>query len=185
MRKIELKIIALANSESTDGKFVLILEERDGLRRLPIIIGTLEAQAIAIALQEVPTSRPQTHDLFKNTLEQADVSIKEVQVSEVQDQVFHAKLIGTKADGSPFEVDARSSDAIALAVRYQCPIYTTEAVLQENGITQENPAAIFVNTEGDLSRYSLKELQQMLQQVLAQEDYERASKLRDAIKKRG
>ncbi len=181
MKKIELNIIALANSESSKGNFALILEEQKGFRRLPIIIGSFEAQAIAVSLEKMQPSRPLTHDLFKNTLDLSGVSISEVIISELLDGVFYATLLGTKADGSPLQVDARSSDAIALAVRYGCPIFTTEAVMEEAGVVFDSPSKAFSNKRGDLSDYSLEELEQLLVQVLAKEDYESASKIRDAI----
>ena len=124
MKKLELNIIALANSESSKGNYSLILEESKGFRRLPIVIGAFEAQAIAISLERMQPNRPLTHDLFKNTLELSGVVLTEIIISELKGGVFYAKLMGKKADGTPLEVDARSSDAIAMAVRFGCPIYT-------------------------------------------------------------
>lgn len=184
MKKIELNIIALANSESSKGNYALILEEQDGFRRLPIIIGSFEAQAIAVALEKMQPNRPLTHDLFKNTLEASNISISEVIISRLEDGVFHATLVGAKSDGSTLEVDARSSDAIALAVRFGCPIFTTEAILGEAGTVLDSPSKSFTNKRGSLSDYSLEELEQLLTQVLAKEDYESASKIRDAIDKK-
>ncbi|MEM9917427.1 MAG: bifunctional nuclease family protein [Bacteroidota bacterium] len=181
MEKIELNIIALANSETQKGNYALILEEQKGFRRLPIIIGPFEAQAIAVALERMQPNRPLTHDLFKNTLEIAGVNITEVLISDLVDGVFFAKLIGTKSDGTPLEVDARSSDAIAMAIRFTCPIYTTEEIMKSAGIVLDSPSKAFTNKRGKLSDYSLKELKQLLEQVLAKEDYESASKIRDAI----
>ena len=186
MDKIELNIIALANSESQKGNFALILEEQKGFRRLPIIIGPFEAQAIAVSLERMQTNRPLTHDLFKNTLEAAGISLTEVVLSELVDGVFHAILICKKADGSNLEVDARSSDAIAMAVRFGCPIFTTEAIMKEAGVVLESPSKAFTNKRGSLSDYSMEELTQLLEQVLAKEDYESAAKIRNAMeKKRG
>lgn len=184
MEKIELNIVALANSESSKGNFALVLEEANGSRRLPIIVGMFEAQAIAIALENMQPKRPLTHDLFKTTLETCGVVIEEVLISQLSDNVFHAKMIGKKADGSHLEVDARSSDAIAMAVRFGCPIFTTEDVLIRGAVEQLPPGKSFSNKRGQLSDYSLEELQQMLQQVLDKEDYESASKIRDAIDKK-
>lgn len=185
MKKIELNIIALANSESSKGNFTLILEEQKGFRRLPIIIGGFEAQAIAISLEKMQPNRPLTHDLFKNTLNEASIQLKEVCISELVGGVFHAILIGIKADGTPFQVDARSSDAIAMAVRFGCPIFTTETIMQEAGVILDNSSKAFTNKRGNLADYSLEELEQLLLQVLAKEDYESASKIRDAIAKKG
>ncbi|HFC00223.1 MAG TPA: bifunctional nuclease family protein [Phaeodactylibacter sp.] len=184
MNKIELNIIALAKSESSKGNFVLILEEQKGFRRLPIIIGSFEAQAIAVSLEKMQPNRPLTHDLFKSTLDVSGVAIKEVAISKIVDGVFHAKLVGTKEDGSDFTVDARSSDAIAMAVRFGCPIFTTEKIMKEAGVVLDNPSKAFTNKRGSLSEYSLRELEQLLKQVLAKEDYESASRIRDAIDKK-
>ncbi|MEL6945252.1 MAG: bifunctional nuclease family protein, partial [Bacteroidota bacterium] len=126
MKEIELNIIALANAESSPGNYALILEEHKGFRRLPIIIGAFEAQAIAVSLERMQPNRPLTHDLFKNTLDEAGISIHKVLISALKEGVFHALIIGVKANGTLLEVDARTSDAIALAVRYGCPIFTTE-----------------------------------------------------------
>lgn len=182
MKKVELNIIALANSESSKGNYALILEEQNGFRRLPIIIGSFEAQAIAVSLEKMEPNRPLTHDLFKNTLDASGISISEIIISELVDGIFHATLIGKKADGSPLEVDARSSDAIALAVRFGCPIFTTEAIMETAGVVLDSPSKAFTNKRGKLSDYSLEELEQLLAQVLAKEDYESASKIRDAMK---
>ena len=182
MKKIELNIIAMANSESSKGNYVLILEEHNSFRRLPIIIGGFEAQAIAIFLEKMQPNRPMTHDLFKNTLDLSGITIAEVIISDLEGGIFRARLIGKKADGSPLEVDARSSDAIALAVRFGCPIFTTEAIMEEAGVVLDSPSKAFTNKRGKLSDYSLEELEQLLAQVLAKEDYESASKIRDVLK---
>ena len=184
MKKIELNIIALANSASSKGNFALILEEHNGFRRLPIIIGSFEAQAIAVSLEKMQPNRPLTHDLFKNTLQEAGIVITEVMISKLVDGVFHATLIGKKADGSALQVDARSSDAIAMAIRFGCPIFTTESIMQKAGIILDNPSKAFTNKRGSLTEYSLKELEQLLKQVLAKEDYESATKIRDAIEQK-
>ncbi len=184
MNKIELNIIALANSESSKGNYSLILEEQKGFRRLPITIGPFEAQAIAIYLEKMQPNRPLTHDLFKNTLEVSGIHLTEVLISELKNGTFYAKLIGKKQNGSRLEVDARSSDAIAMAVRFGCPIFTTEEIMQSAGIILDSPSKAFTNKRGSLSEYSLKELEQLLRQVLAKEDYESASKIRDAIEKK-
>lgn len=182
MKKIELNIIALANSESSKGNYALILEEQHGNRRIPIIIGSFEAQAIAVSLEKMQPNRPLTHDLFKNTLDAAGVGVHEVLISDLKDGIFHAKLIGKLADGSLLEVDARASDAIALAVRYGCPIYTSQKIISEAGIVLDSPSKAFANKRGKFSDYSLQELEELLAQVLAKEDYESASKIRDAMK---
>lgn len=183
-KKIELHIIALAQSESSQGNYVIILEEEKGFRRLPITIGAFEAQAIAVALEKIETQRPLTHDLFKDTLTKAGIRIQSVYIQDLTGGVFHATLIGKKADGSKLEVDARSSDAIAMAVRFSCSIYTTEAVMEEAGIPIENKDTAITQYLDRMADYSLEELERLLTQVIAQEDYEQASKIRDAIAER-
>lgn len=184
MKKVELNIIALSNSESRKGNFALILEENNGFRRLPIIIGPFEAQAIAIAIERMKPNRPLTHDLFKNTLVEAGVVITEVIISDLVDGVFHSKLIGLKADGSPLKIDARTSDAIAMAVRFECPIHTTEKIMDEAAIVLDSPSKAFTNKRGSLVEYSLEELERLLAKVLEKEDYQSAIKIREAIKKK-
>ncbi|MEO0341754.1 MAG: bifunctional nuclease family protein [Bacteroidota bacterium] len=183
-KKIELHIIALAQSESSQGNYVIILEEEKGFRRLPITIGAFEAQAIAVALEKIETQRPLTHDLFKDTLTKAGIRIQSVYIQDLTGGVFHATLIGKKADGSKLEVDARSSDAIAMAVRFSCSIYTTEEVMEEAGIPIENKDTAITQYLDRMADYSLEELERLLTQVIAQEDYEQASKIRDAIAER-
>ena len=184
MKKIELNIIALSNSESQPGNYALVLEEQDGFRRLPLIIGTFEAQAIAISLERLQTNRPMTHDLFKNTLEALSFSLKEVIISDLDDGIFHAKLIGHDKENTIHEIDARSSDAIALAVRFGCPIYTTEKIMNAAGLVLDSPSKSFSTKRGSLAEYSKGELEQLLKQVLDKEDYESAAKIRDAIEKK-
>ncbi len=184
MNKIELNIIALADSQSSSGNFVIILEELLGFRRLPIIIGAFEAQAIAVSLEQMKPNRPLTHDLFKHTLDVGKMSLTEVIITELLGGVFHAKLVGLNQDKTRWEVDSRSSDAIAMAVRYGCPIYTFESVMKEAGVVLDSPSQAFTNKRGSLHDYSLEELQQLLHQVLAKEDYESASRIRDAISKK-
>ncbi len=184
MQKVEMNIIALANSESSKGNFALILEEARGPRRLPIIIGIFEAQAIAISLEKMQPARPLTHDLFKTALESCGAALSEILISDMQDKVFHAKMICKKSDGSLLELDARSSDAVAMAVRFGCPIYATEEVLSKAAVVQVPASKSFTNKRGQLSDYTLEELHALLQQVLEKEDYESASKIRDAIDKK-
>ncbi|RMG32064.1 MAG: bifunctional nuclease family protein [Bacteroidetes bacterium] len=184
MKKIELNIIALASSESHKGNYALILEEAKGFRRLPIIIGPFEAQAIAVSLERMRPGRPLTHDLFKNTLEALGARLEEVLIHQLEGNVFHATLIGKKEGGHLLEIDARCSDAIALAVRFECPIFTTEAIMQQASIILDSPSQAFTNKRGSLADYSLEELEQLLKQVLAKEDYESAAKIRKAIEEK-
>ena len=181
MKKVELNIIALAKSESQPGNYALVLEEQDGFRRLPIIIGPFEAQAIALALEGMKPNRPMTHDLFKNTLDLAGIKLSEIQISQLKEGTFHATLIGKLEDGRPLIVDARASDAISMAVRFSCPIFTTEAIMDMAAIVLDSPSKAFTNKRGKLSDYTMEELERLLKKVLDKEDYESASKIRDAI----
>ena len=182
MKKVELNIIALANSESSKGNFVLVLEEHNGLRRIPITVGSYEAQAIAVPLEKMQPTRPLTHDLLKNTIDSCNIRIEEILIGIMDNGIFNAVIVGKKPDKSNLEIDARASDAIALAVRIGCPIYTTEAVLKATGIVMDQPSKAFLNKRGQLEDYSRQELEKLLRQVLAKEDYESASKIRDALK---
>lgn len=184
MKKVELNIIALANSQSSAGNFVLILEEKDGFRRLPIIIGSGEAQAIAIHLEQLQPDRPLTHDLYKNTLLALEATIAEVQITNLIENTFHAVLICKKADDTILQLDARPSDAVAIAIRFNCPIFTTTALMQQASTSVTNPNKVFMHQGKALTDYSLTELHQLLKQVLAEEDYKRASQIRDAIKEK-
>lgn len=181
MKKVELNIIALTHSESHRDQYVLILKEQNGLRRMSLIIGEFEAQAIAIAVEQIPLKRPATHDLFQQTIATANLTIHEVFIDQLVEQIFHAKLIGRKADGSDFQIDARPSDAIAIAVRLDCPIFISETILAKVGVLWERPNKVFTSHHKDFSDYSREELQQLLRQVLEKEDYESASQIRDAL----
>ena len=184
MKKIELNIVALAKAESSAGNYVLVLEEQNGTRRVPLIIGAFEAQAIAVALEKIETERPTTHQLFKKTLVSAGILLQEIVIYDLQNETFYAKLVGKKADESPLEVDSRSSDAIALSIYFGCSIFIAEKILQQVGIISEKAGKHFPKNLKNLSEYSLAELQVLLKDVLKKEDYENASKIRDAIKKK-
>ncbi|MEM7374812.1 MAG: bifunctional nuclease family protein [Bacteroidota bacterium] len=195
MPKVELNIIALANSESSPGNYVIILEEATGNRRLPIVIGGFEAQAIAVALEKMKPRRPLTHDLFKHTLTELGASLKEVVIHGLIDGVFHAYLLCETSDGQLMEIDCRSSDAIALAVRFSCPIFTEESVMDEVGILNEESdpssssgplksSASSSQSSASFKDQSLSELETLLESLLSKEDYEQAAKVRDEIEKR-
>ena len=187
MRKVELKIVALANSEAQPNSFVVVLKEESGDRRLPVVIGAFEAQAIALALEKIPTNRPMTHDLFKNTLTTMGISLKEIVISNLQGGVFYATLICQKNDGTTFGLDSRTSDAIELAVRFECPIYAREFIMNEAGIVIDKSSsaeAALPEKKKELSTYSDPELGQLLEDALAQEDFERAARIRDEIQRR-
>jgi bifunctional DNase/RNase len=197
MKKIELRIVALSHSVSQSNNYAVVLGEMIGLRRIPIVIGSFEAQAIAVAMEKMTPNRPLTHDLFKQTLEAFKVELKEVIINNLLDGIFYARLI-CEREGEVIELDSRTSDAIALAVRYQCPIYTYEFILDtagveldesiQNDLEEENEDEIDVkpgkDKQSSLSTYSLESLQNMLLQVLEEENYEKAATIRDEIDKR-
>ena len=203
MKKIRLDIIGLSYSQTQSGAYALILNESKGKRRLPIIIGGFEAQAIAIEMENMKPSRPLTHDLFKNFADTFEIQLKEVIVYNLVEGIFYAKLVCSR-DNNEVEIDARTSDAIALAVRFNCPIYTYEFILNSAGIIMEEEAskgevtapgtpveakkevkaAANPKEEEDYKKKNLEELKEALQKALDREDYERASKIRDEINRR-
>ena len=183
MDKKELNIIALSKSKSSKGNFVLVLEENKGFRRIPIVIGAFEAQAIAIALEDMKTERPLTHDLTLTLIEKGEFQLTEVIISAYQNEIFFAQLILKK--GKDIEkIDCRSSDAIALAVRKPCPIFTYEQILQETGLVLDSPGKSFGEKRRSLEKYSLDELNMLLERVLAKEDYESAKKIQEIIERK-
>ncbi|MFN0200076.1 MAG: bifunctional nuclease domain-containing protein [Bacteroidia bacterium] len=193
VEKRRLQIAALSSSESSIGHFALVLEEVNGNRRLPIIIGPPEAQAIALEMEHLRPQRPMTHDLMFNICFQFDLRLKEVVITDLLEGVFYAKLMFEHHDIAE-EIDSRPSDAIALAVRFNVPIYTVEKVLQEAGIEiqgeteneeHETSAAVSV-AEPEKSKSlseQVAELNEKLEDALKSEDYELAARLRDTIKK--
>lgn len=192
MKKIKLEIIALSYSQTQSGAYALVLGEAGGKRRLPIIIGGFEAQAIAIQLENMTPSRPLTHDLFKTFAQTFSIQINEVLIYRIVEGVFYAKLVAER-DGITEEIDARTSDAIALALRFDCPISTFENILSSYGILlDEEPERLETGSteasesvpEAEFSKHSVEELKQMLEQALEDEDYEKASRLRDEMNKR-
>ncbi len=197
MQKVRLEIQGIAYSQTQSGSYVLTLIEAAGNRKLPIVIGGFEAQAIAVELEKMIPNRPLTHDLFKSFCISYDVTIKEVLIYKFEEGVFYAKLICDK-DGVHTEIDSRTSDAIAVGVRFNSPIYTFSNVLEDAGITQDQEDAFesdalvsqddddfdIEETVNDYSSSSMEDLEKQLQGALEQEDYELASKLRDEIKKR-
>ena len=181
----------MSYSQSQSNAYALILGEVDGNRRLPIIIGAFEAHAIAIELEKIKPARPLTHDLFKSFAISFDIEMREVVINKFQKGVFHAELICFDGDRE-LSIDSRTSDAIALAIRFNCPIYTYDAIMNEAGIivddeTQESAEEAEkdkTKAESDLRQYNLSELKAMLQQAVEAEEYEKASRIRDEIKAR-
>lgn len=194
MEKIKLEIVGLSYSQTQSGAYALVLGESTGKRRLPIIIGGFEAQAIAIELEKMKPSRPLTHDLFKNFAEKFDINIKEVIVYNLVEGIFYAKIV-CEREGEEIEVDARTSDAIALAVRFECPVYTYEFILSSAGIIldedeeategKEELEDIPIESSGDdLNSLNLEELEEQLNNAIRDENYEHASRIRDEINRR-
>ncbi len=199
MKKIKLDIVGLSYSQTQSGAYALVLGEVSGRRRLPIIIGGFEAQAIAIEIEKMSPSRPLTHDLFKSLTIHFNVVIEEVIIYNLVDGIFFAKLICNDGKKTA-EIDARTSDAIALAVRYQCPIYTYEFILASAGIMIEGTDFAFLENiepsddsekvnidsafKGGYANYSEAELREMLDKALAEENYEKAARIRDELSKR-
>ncbi|MBX2874942.1 MAG: bifunctional nuclease family protein [Saprospiraceae bacterium] len=186
MRKIQLSIAALATNESQSNNFVVILKEEEGNRRLPVVIGGFEAQAIAIAIEKIKPNRPLTHDLFKNVLIELKVELKEVIISDLKNGVFYAKLVCGKEDGTQLEIDSRTSDAIALAVRFSCPIFAYDFILQDAGISLEDEDADSNDTQlaNKWETYPTEKLNEALDEALENEDYEKAAQIRDELNKR-
>lgn len=196
MEKIKLEILGLSPSQSQSGSFALVLGEEYGNRRLPIIIGMFEAQAIAIEIEKIVPNRPMTHDLFKQFAEKFKFTVREIVISDLREGIFFARVVCT--DGlRETVVDARPSDAIAIGIRFNVPIFTYETVLSEAGITTSTtdedeeqqelveksarPPRAFRDQLKDMTA---DELQKMLEEALGSEEYERAAKIRDEISKR-
>lgn len=205
MKKIQLEILGLSSSQSQSGSFALILGEKHGNRRLPIIIGMFEAQSIAIQIEKISPTRPLTHDLFKAFAEHVHVAIIEVVISDLKEGVFYSRIVCS--DGATtFEIDARPSDAIAIGLRFDVPIFTVESVLSEAGIIlsdldeggeeTDDEDDDEDDTDGETEapkaprptepsgQVPVEELSKMLSQALEKEDYEKAAKIRDELNKR-
>lgn len=202
MKKIKLDIVGLSYSQTQSGAYALVLGEYDGKRRLPIIIGGFEAQAIAIELEKMAPSRPLTHDLFKTFSDKFGITVKEVIIHNLSEGIFYSKLIcndGLKTE----EIDSRTSDAIALAVRFKCPIYTYEFILSSAGIVidenKEESEAVETEDEGESVKtqaptfskssdpyedLSSEELKEQLKKAIDEEAYEKASKIQAELNKR-
>ncbi|MBL7719082.1 MAG: bifunctional nuclease family protein [Flavipsychrobacter sp.] len=198
MKKIELEIVALSHSVTQTHSYAVVLGEVNGLRRLPIVIGGFEAQAIAVALERMQPSRPLTHDLFANFMTTFNIELLEVIIYKLEEGIFFARLV-CRHEGEVVEIDSRTSDALAMAVRANCHIYTYENILETAGLylDQSEPAAGATDdaspkatvsstaaSDADLKNLNLEELNTLLQQVLEQEDYVRAINIRDEINSR-
>jgi len=194
MKKIELEIVALSHSVGQSHNYAVVLGEKDGHRRLPIVIGGFEAQAIAVSIEKMIPNRPLTHDLMKGLMDTFTIQLSEIVITDLVEGVFYAKLVCKQNSEQIFEIDSRTSDALAMAVRFGCPIFTYEFILESAGIAMEQEIA-----EGELKEettstskakkdilasYSLEALKTMLEEVLNEEDYEKAAKIRDEISRR-
>lgn len=210
MNKVKLEILGLSASHSTHGSFALVLGETSGKRRLPIIIGMFEAQAIALEIEKITSNRPMTHDLFKSFAVNFNIQIKEIIISNLKEGVFYATMICIGEDGKTIEMDARPSDAIAIGIRFKAPIYATELIMQEAGIkiddmyeeeSDEDELADDIEKElqdvtdivevtpekeedSTLSSIPLDKLNDMMNEAIEAEDYEKAAQIRDEINRR-
>jgi bifunctional DNase/RNase len=193
MQKIRLNILGLSVSQTQSGAYALVLAEENGDRRIPIIIGPVEAQAIAIQLEGLKPPRPLTHDLIKNIALAFNIVLLEVIIHKLEEGIFYSELL-CEMDGREVKIDSRTSDAVALALRFRCPIYTTEDILNKAGIVLEGdeakqPDAGAGKKSGSsestpFGRYTLQELEELLNEAVQNEDYEKASVLRDEINNR-
>ena len=201
MKKIELEIVALSSSVTQTHSYAVVLGEINGLRRLPIVIGAFEAQAIVVALERIKPSRPLTHDLFYNFMLSFNIELQEVLIYKLEEGIFFAQLICSNGKET-IEIDSRTSDALALAVRIGCPIFTYENILEAAGLFMDQPSAGSTTEESgesseaetpesnnnatnhDLKAMTLDELNDLLHQVLESEDYIQAIAIRDEIKNR-
>lgn len=204
MNKISLKVLGLSYSETQSGAYALILAENGGDKRIPIIIGAFEAQAIAIELEGLKPPRPLTHDLFVQFADAFKIEVTEINIYKLEEGVFFSNIV-LKNEKSNIVLDSRTSDAVALALRFKCPIYTTPDVMSKAGIyiefgkegssgkrkqesekfaADEKPSKSNPYSGGPFSKYELAELEEMLRKSVEDEDYERASRIRDEINKR-
>jgi bifunctional DNase/RNase len=196
MKKIELEILNITQGFTQHNSYAVVLGEINGKRRLPIVIGAAEAQSIAVAIENMPPTRPLTHDLFKNVLDTFTIQLKEIVITNLMDGVFYSKLVCIH-EGIEQEIDSRTSDAIALAIRFGCSIYIYSDILDASGILlieessdqfEEVVSSVSKGTDdkikSDYAVYSNKELEKLLEEALINEDYEKAATIRDELNKR-
>lgn len=179
MEKIEVHLIALSSSESSPGNYAAVLESPETKKRMAIIIGATEAQAIAVYLERMQLPRPLTHDIFKTTIIEMGGRLKEVVIYMIENNMFHAWLVIETAQKEEKKIDARASDALAMSIRFACPLYVAATVMEEAVITDTLKKLNLI--KGSLADYSISELESLLQNVLAKEDYESAGRIRDMI----
>lgn len=193
MQLIQLDIVGLSYSQTQTGAYALVLGELTGKRRLPIIIGNFEAKAIAVALEsEIKPERPITHDLFTSFCKGYNIRVQKIIINSIKDGIFSSIIYCVDNNGKELELDARTSDAVAIAVRFQAPIFTYEPIMEEAGIILdkditpmiESKKVSFPEIESEFASLSLNELEEALDKAVKEEDYERASKIRDEVNKR-
>ncbi len=193
MQKKKLNILGLSVSQTQSGAYALVLSEENGDRRIPIIIGPVEAQSIAIQLEGLKPPRPLTHDLFKNLAFAFDINISEVVIYKLEEGIFYSELVCTLNEEEEVRIDSRTSDAVALALRFKCPIYTNEDILDKAGIVMDsegdNPVEFedrssTPGSKSEFESYNENELKEMLNEAVSNENYERASKIRDELNRR-
>jgi bifunctional DNase/RNase len=193
MKRVKLKVMGISYSQTQSGAYALLLIEENGERRIPIIIGGFEAQAIVIKLENLDPPRPLTHDLFKKFADEFNISVIEVMIYKLEEGVFFSKLICNNGD-KEYSIDSRTSDAVALALRFGCPIFITEDILEKAGITV-NPSDSEISNANEIDNifepettkydsYSDEELYKIIDEAVKTEDYERAAAIRDEIEKR-
>jgi bifunctional DNase/RNase len=190
-KKIKLNILGLSYSQTQSGAYALVLAEEEGERRIPIIIGGVEAQSIAIKLEGLEPPRPLTHDLFLNFARSFSIDLLEVVIYKLEEGIFYSELVCFK-NNEVVRIDSRTSDAVALALRFNCPIYTYEEILSKAGIVldfgdskeNEEPKPKKTKSTSSLSAKTIDELKTMLHEAVEAENYEKASEIRDEIKKR-
>jgi bifunctional DNase/RNase len=193
MKRVKLKVLGISYSQTQSGAYALVLIEDAGERRIPIIIGGFEAQAIVIKLENLDPPRPLTHDLFKSFADEFNIKVSEVFIYKLEEGVFYSTLVCSNGE-KEFSIDSRTSDAVALALRFNCPIYITESILEKAGIvinpseSTTNPISeedtLYEAEAGKFDSYSDDELYRMIDEAIKTEDYERAASVRDEIEKR-
>jgi bifunctional DNase/RNase len=193
MKRVKLKVMGISYSQTQSGAYALILIEENGERRIPIIIGGFEAQAIVIKLENLDPPRPLTHDLFKKFADEFNISVSEVMIYKLEEGVFFSKLVCSNGE-KEYSIDSRTSDAVAIALRFGCPIFITEDILEKAGITinpsdsEITPAneidSLFETESAKYESYSDDELYKMIDDAVKTEDYEKAAAIRDEIEKR-
>jgi uncharacterized protein len=193
MKRVKLKVLGISYSQTQSGAYALILVEENGERRIPIIIGGFEAQAIVIKLENLDPPRPLTHDLFRSFAAEFNISVIEVMIYKLEEGVFYSRLICNNGE-KEISIDSRTSDAVALALRFSCPIYITEEILEKAGITitpsetessaEADSDTLFETGNSRFETYSDEELYKMIDEAVKTEDYERAASIRDELDKR-